>query len=91
LALLDDLKKVLRVSSPLMETEIQDLINAAYADLQLAGIDISMPDDPLIKRAVSTYCKAYFGYDNPDADRFIKAYNSLKIGLSLSEDYTESG
>ena len=43
--------------------------------------------DPLIKRAITTYCKAYFGYDNPEAERFEKAYNAIKLHLMLSSEY----
>lgn len=43
--------------------------------------------DPLIKRAIILYCKGHFGYDNPDAERFIASYEKLRDHLSLSSDY----
>ncbi len=43
--------------------------------------------DPLLKRAITLYCKAHFGYDNADAERFAQSYEMLKIHLSLSSDY----
>lgn len=43
--------------------------------------------DPLIKRAITLYCKGHFGYDNPDAERFIASYEKLRDHLSLSTDY----
>lgn len=43
--------------------------------------------DPLLKRAVILYCKANFGYDNADADRFMQSYHLLETHLALSEDY----
>ena len=43
--------------------------------------------DPLIERAIILYCKANFGYDNPEADRFMESYKSLEIHMSLSADY----
>lgn len=45
--------------------------------------------DPLLKRAITLYCKANFGYDNPDAERFAESYHMLKIHLALSSEYTE--
>ena len=92
MAILDDVKVALRIAAATTayDGEVGDLIEAAKDDLQLAGIISDDTTDPLIKRAVITYCKAYFGYDNPDADRFIKAYEMLKMHLALSVDYTEA-
>lgn len=89
MALLDDVKQALRVSSATLNQEITDLIEAAKEDLQISNVDAeTLTDaDPLIKRAIITYCKAHFGYNNPDADRFMVAYESLKSHLSLSADH----
>ena len=93
MAILDDVKVALRIaaSNTTFDGEIGDLIEAAKDDLQLAGITSDDTTEPLIKRAVITYCKAHFGYDNPDADRFIKSYEMLKMHLTLAEDYTDGG
>lgn len=89
MAILNDVKVALRIAATTtaFDGEVGDLIEAAKDDLQLAGIISDDTTDPLIKRAVITYCKAYFGYDNPDADRFIKAYEMLKMHLTLAEGY----
>lgn len=90
MALLDDIKNVLRVSGNDLNGEINDLIGAAKADLELAGIihEIAIDDtDPLIKRAIVAYCKANFGWDNPEAERFQKSYDLLKAHLSMAVDY----
>lgn len=91
---MDDVKIALRVSSSAYDDEIEMLIDAAIADLYLAGISEDKlpepeedPTDPLIKRAIVTYCKAHFGYDNPEAERFEKAYNAIKLHLMLSSEY----
>lgn len=89
MAILDDVKIALRISAgnAAFDGEVQDLIDAAKADLGLSGVlDIS-DTDALIKRAIITYCKANFGYDNPEADRFQRSYDLLKAHLSLSIDY----
>lgn len=88
--MLAEVKPALRVTTTEFDTEIQGLIDAAVADLILAGVipeKAQNTTDPLIKRAVVTYCKAHFGYDNPDADRLMKAYDLLKQHLTLAEDY----
>ena len=90
--MLNDVKDALRVSGTAMDREIQDLIDAAKADLQLSGVHASklVDTDPLIKRAVIVYCKAHFGWDNPEADRFAQSYTMLKQHLALSAEYAEA-
>jgi len=89
--ILDDTKLSLRLTGSDFDIEVQDLIEAAKLDLKLSGVlEAKIIDtDPLIKRAIILYCKAHFGYDNPDADRFMESYNMLKTHLTLSSDYTE--
>lgn len=45
--------------------------------------------DPLIKRAITIYVKAHFGWNNPDAEKLQQSYNMLKAHLSLSQEYTK--
>jgi len=45
--------------------------------------------DPLIKRAITVYVKANFGWNNPDSERLQQSYNMLKIHLALSQEYAE--
>ncbi len=76
-----------------IEGELKDLIFAALLDLTIAGVDTknvteeSEKPDPLITRAVILYTKAHYGFDNPEAERFERAYIMLKQHLCLSEDY----
>ena len=89
--MLAEVKLALRVTTTDFDTEIQSLIDAAVADLTLAGVAAEKAQsttDPLIKRAVVTYCKAHFGYDNPEAERFQQSYDMLKAHLTLSQEYT---
>ncbi len=89
MALLDDVKRELRISSTAFDTEVLDLIESAKMDLMQSGIVETkiVETDPLIKRAIVFYCKAYFGYDNPDAQRFYDSYRMLETHLALSGDY----
>lgn len=89
MALIDDVKVYLRMTTTALDIEVQDLIDAAKDDLELSGVDpLKIVDtDPLIKRAVIVYCKAHFGYDNPDHDKLLKAYDMLKNHLTLADDY----
>jgi uncharacterized phage protein (predicted DNA packaging) len=91
MAMLTDVKIALRITHSALDIEINDLIASARQDLILAGVlsaKANSNTDSLIKRAITTYCKAYFGFDNPDYDRLVAAYDKLKAHLTLSGDYT---
>jgi len=90
--MIEDVKKALRISSSntAFDTEVQDLIDGARLDLQQSGVSsvkANDDEDALVKRAITTYAKAQFGYDNPEAERFQKSYEMLKQHLSLAGDY----
>lgn len=88
--MLDRVKLALRIMTTAFDSEIKDLIAAALADLELAGISNRDEADPLIIRAVITYCKANFG--DPDAyDRLKCAYDEQKAQLQMATDYTDWG
>jgi hypothetical protein len=57
--MLADVKDALRLSGTDLDIEVQDLIDAAKADLQLSGVHADKIVDtvPLIKRAVCCLCK----------------------------------
>ena len=88
MALIDDIKTALRVDGNASDSEITDLIAAAKLDLKIAGVNSTDETDKLIKRAITLYCKANYGYDS-DAERLEKSYVSLKQHLSLSTEYAE--
>jgi len=90
--MIENVKKALRITTDHFDDEVQDLISAAKEDLSFSG-GIDTDDEeirPLIKRAIITYCKAYFGYDNPEADRFQESYIMIKQHLALFGDYDET-
>lgn len=85
--MLEKIKKSLRITHTSLDDEILDLINAALADLRISGVVNFIETDPLIIRAVTVYCKANFGLDNPNSEKFQASYDSLKNHLSLSGEY----
>lgn len=94
--LIDDIKAYLRIDAAdiSFDGEIQDLIDAAQAELTDVGVDpslVSAATDPLIKKAITTYCKANFGYDTDNAEAFHSAYEKLKIYLMNSGTYQAVG
>jgi len=92
--ILNDIKTALRISegNTAYEGEILDLIAAARADLRLSGIlesKVNDDIDPLIKRAITVYVKAHFGWNNPDAEKLQQSYAMIKGHLALSQEYTK--
>jgi hypothetical protein len=90
MALLDDVKLVLGLKTNSRDSVINDLIFAVKAELKAVGINPVKVDDeadPLIKVTIETYCKAYFGRDNPDAEMLIQCYENFKKFLTMVGDY----
>ena len=88
--MLNKVKLALRISTDAFDSELNDLISAAYDDLGIAGVVNVESETPLIIRAVITYCRANFG--QPDEyDRLKASYDEQKAQLSMSSDYTKWG
>jgi len=85
--LLEKIKKSLRITSSVFDDEITDLIDAALAELRLSGVLNLEETDPLIARAVTIYCKAHFGLDNPESQKYQESFNALKMHLALSGEH----
>lgn len=85
--ILASVKLALRVTTNAFDSEINDLIEAAQADLGIAGIANTDTADALIRRAVTTYCRMHFGQPD-DYDRLKKSYDEQKAQLSMATGYT---
>ena len=86
--MLTAVKLALRISTNAYDDEIQDLIDAAYADLGIVGIDTeTMEDDPLVVQAVKTYVRMSFGSPS-DYDRLKRSYDEQKAQLTNATGYT---
>lgn len=92
MTLLTDVKTALRVTTNSLDSDITLLINAALADLHLVGINgdtvIDTTADPLIQRAVITFCRANFGQPD-DYDKMKASYDEQKAQLWMATGYTE--
>lgn len=85
--MLEKVKLALRIKSVKLDEEIEDLIEACKIDLSISGVRKINEDDPLIQRVIIIYCKANFGMDNNDSEKYQKSYDLLKQSLSLCGDY----
>lgn len=83
--MLEKVKVALRVTTNVFDDELEDLIEAAKLDLGLSGVETS-EIDPLIGRAVITYCKMSFGLPD-DYDKLKKAYDEQKAQLKVATNY----
>lgn len=90
MALLDDVKTNLRISTSALNGDVQDDIDAALMDLYNSGVVMTDEDDPLIIKAVKLYCRAQNDFMGK-GEQYSKAYEGMKIALSLSGDYNEVG
>lgn len=87
----EQVKLALRITTDAFDSEIDDLIEAAIGDLKMAGV---AADEhryaPVVRRAVTTYCKAHFG--QPDNYEQLKAaYDEQKAQLMVATGYTDWG
>lgn len=85
---LNSVKLALRITTDAFNSELTDLINAALLDMGIAGIINDSTSDPLILRAVITFCKLNFGQPD-DYDRLKRSYDEQKAQLSMSAGYTD--
>lgn len=88
--MIEKVKLALRITTTAFDSEIEDLISAALADLGIAGVENAVETDPLIVRAVITYCKANFG-ESDEYDRLKAAYDEQKAQFQMATGYTDWG
>lgn len=80
-------KAACRVTTVYYDTEINDLVDAALLDLTFGGLYTVDENDPLVIRAVCTYCKMNLG--NPENyDRLKASYDEQKAQLGTATGYT---
>lgn len=83
-------KLALGVTVSAYDDEITDLIDAALADLGIAGVDSTQSTDALIIQAVKTYVRAHFR-SPADYERLKACYDEQKAQLMVATGYTDWG
>lgn len=85
--MLNKVKLALRVATDAFDSEITDLINAACGDLGIVGVTAeSTTTDPLLTRAIITYCRLHFGQPD-DYDKLKASYDEQKAQLISCTGY----
>ena len=90
MAILDNVKTALRISTDAYNSELNALILAAQQDLGIAGVVVPEELNEITERAVITYCKMSFGFPE-DYDRLKRSYDEQKAQLSNATGYTDWG
>lgn len=78
-------KLALRLTTNAFDNEISSLLDAAYLDMGVAGIEPET-DDALVKTAAITYVRAHFG-SPADYDRLKKSYDEQKAQMQTASGY----
>lgn len=90
MAMIDDVRLALRLTTTKYDPELTDLINGGLLDLGVAGVTEDDTQNALIKLAVITYVKLHFGSPS-DFDKLQKTYDEQKAQLSMATGYTNWG
>lgn len=81
-------KMALRIKTTAFDTEIDRLIDAAFQDMNIAGVIIPDSMTAIVETAAITYVAVHFG--EPDEyDRLKRSYDEQKAQLSTCSGYTE--
>lgn len=70
--------------------EIDDLIDSARSALRAGGVRAEKAaddSDGTIRLAIKVWCKANFGMDNPDHERFMQSFETLVTQMHGSVEY----
>lgn len=90
MALLDEMRMRVRVTTNATDAEIDDEIFAAIYDMRRCGVKEALLDEehphPLVKHAITMYVRAYYGMDNAtERPQFIAAYERVLCDLLNSK------
>lgn len=81
--MLEKVKLALRLRSDTFDSQIEDLIAACAADLELAGVTHVDMLNPLVIRAAALYVKADFLEDEGKVRTVQRQYNQARMALVL--------
>lgn len=87
MTILQAVKMALRISTDAFDAELTELIEAGQVDINHAGVFNLDPDDPLVRRAIITYCRLNFGQPD-DYDRLKRSYDEQKAQMGMATGYT---
>lgn len=94
--MLSEVKAALRITSTAFDDDLNQLISAALYDLGIAGVQTNTNPtnvtDPLVTRAVCTYCAMNRINVEPEQRAWLKqSYDEQKAQLGTATGYTDWG
>ena len=89
MALIDDCKMALRVTTNAYDAEITNYIEAAKLDLGIAGVETTVADN-LVNTAIMTYVRMHFGAPS-NYDKLKASYDEQKAQMMMASGYTNWG
>lgn len=93
MALLDDVKLDLGISHDIKDSDIDDCILAADAELKMSGADAgpeSFDGGAIYRRAVKFYCRANYNYQG-EAEKWRAAFEGLRDHIAMCGLYKDGG
>ena len=85
--MLEKVKLAMRLTTTAYDAEIESLIASACGDLGIVDVIASTDEsDPLLQRAIITYCRLHFGTPE-DFDRLKASYDEQKAQLLTKTGY----
>lgn len=81
-------KKARRITTTAYDDEVTRLLEAAFLDLGVAGVEVPEQLDALVTQAAITYFLANFG-EPEHYDRLKASYDEQKAQLSMTTGYTD--
>lgn len=90
MALIDNCKIAMRITTTAYDSEINAYIEAAKLDLQIAGVNTTSFTDKLTEKAIMTYVRMSFGAP-ANYDKLKASYDEQKAQLMNATGYTDWG
>lgn len=86
--LISKAKKARRITTTAYDGEVTRLLEAAFLDLGVAGVEVPEQLDALVTQAAITYFLANFG-EPEHYERLKASYDEQKAQLSMTTGYTD--
>lgn len=86
--LISKAKKARRITTTAYDGEVTRLLEAAFLDLGVAGVEVPEQLDALVTQAAITYFMANFG-EPEHYERLKASYDEQKAQLSMTTGYTD--
>lgn len=90
--MLEKVKMALRIKHNILDSDIEDSISAAKAELNRLGVHEKYTEastDPLIIKAIKTYCLSVHSSDIKVREGYEKSFEYISDCLSKTERYLE--